>query len=216
MPRHRAWLLVTFALLGGACGGIKPVGSVDRERPTIISADGRGPRQASLASSIELESGDLFALVDQHGNRYLGLVRVTGPSTDRFCENCEGRTFFDAELVEGLVPLHAVAVGPVSGPLRRARVLPRADNQLDFHNLPVNQFSTAWIATTRLDLDGNGSADLDLVTRCRHAIRAGAYRNACDRVCEGTRWAGRREPQSNSVHCYGVIPDMEDALPDTP
>ena len=216
MPRRRAPPLFAFALFGAACGGIKPVGSVDRERPNIVSADARGARGASLASSIELESGDLFALVDQIGNRYAGLIRVTGPSTDRFCDDCGGQTFFDAELVEGLVPLHAVAVGPVSGPLRRARVLPRADDPLDFYNLAVNQFSTAWIATTRLDIDGNGSADLDLVTRCRHAIRAGAYRNGCDQVCEGTRWVGRREPQPNSVHCYSVVPDVEDALPDSP
>jgi hypothetical protein len=216
MPTRRARPLFTFALFGVGCAGIKPVGSVDRERPHIVSADGRGPRSASLASSIELESGDLFALVDQHGNRYAGLVRVTGPSTDRFCDDSGGQTFFDAELVEGLVPLHAVAVGPVSGPLRRASVLPRADTAFDFHNLPVNQFSTPWIATTRLDLDGNGSADLDLVVRCRHAITVGLYRNGCDQVCEGTRWVGRREPQPNSMHCYGVIPDTEDELPHTP
>jgi hypothetical protein len=208
-------LQFTIALLGVACGGIQPVGSVDRERPSIVSADARGPRNASLASGIELESGDLFALVDQHGNRYAGLVRVTGPSTDRFCDDCEGKTFFDAELVQGVVPLHAVAVGSVSGPLRQARVLPRADNPFDFNKLPLDQFSTGWVATTRLDLDGNGSADLDLVTRCRHAVRAGPYQNACDLVCEGTRWAGSREPQPTGMYCYKVIPDTKNA-PDAP
>jgi hypothetical protein len=104
-------LLFTIALLGVACGGIQPVGSVDRERPIVVSADARGPRHASLASSTELESGDLIALVDQHGNRYAGLVRVTGPSTDRLCDDCEGKTYFDAELLQGVVPLHAIAVG---------------------------------------------------------------------------------------------------------
>jgi hypothetical protein len=205
-------LLFTIALLGVACAGIQPVGSVDRERPMVVSADARGPRRASLASAIELESGDLFALVDQHGNRYAGLVRVTGPSTNRFCDDCEGKTFFDAELVQGVVPLHAVAVGPVSGPLRQARVLPRADAPFDFNKLPLDQFSTGWMPTTRLDLDGNGSADLDVVTRCRHAVRAGAYQNACDLVCEGTRWVGRPEPQPNGMYCYEVVPDTKDAL----
>jgi hypothetical protein len=182
---------------------------VDPQRPNIVSADARGPRHASLASSIELESGDLFALIDQHGNRYTGLVRVTGPSTDRFCDDCEGRTFFDAELVQGRIPLHALAVGPVSGPLRQARSLLQQATEFDFHHLAVNQFSTGWVAATRLDLDGNGSADLELVTRCRHAVRIGPYHNGCDQFCEGTRWAGRSEPQSNSVHCYAHIPDVQ-------
>jgi hypothetical protein len=213
--RQRRRLLFTIALLGVACGGIRPVGSVDRERPIVVPADARGPSLASLASNVELESGDLFALVDQHGNRYAGLVRVTGPSTDRFCEDCEGRTFFDAELVQGVVPLHALAVGPVSGPLGQARVLPRGDNLFDLNELPLDQFSTGWVPMTRLDLDGNGSADLDLVTRCRHAVRAGSYHNACDLVCKGTRWVGRREPQPSGMYCYRVTRDVKDA-PDAP
>ena len=208
--RWRAAYHAVFALVGGACGGIRAVGTVDPDRPTIVSSDFRGPRKASLASSVALDSGDMFALIDAHDNRYSGLVRVTGPSLDRFCEDCGGQTYFDAELVEGRIPMHALAVGPVSGRLKRARVLPKTGREFDFHNLQIDHFSTGWIATTRLDLDGNGKADLELVTRCQHAIRTSPYSNGCDHFCDGTRWAGSAEPQPSSVHCYGSIPDVRD------
>ena len=51
------------------------------------------------------------------------------------------------------------------------------------------------------------------MTRCRHAVRTSAYRNGCDQFCEGTRWVGRPEPESSSLHCYGFIPDVEDRCP---
>jgi hypothetical protein len=210
-------VLGSCVALAAACAarGVPGNGSLERAHPLIVRAD-LDESRAYLVSSTELRRHALFALLDEHTNVYAGLVRVLGESNDRECDDCGNRRYYDAERVDGVIPPSARAVGPVSGPLRRARITYTRGSYDGLYELPLHQTATGWVAMVRVDLDGSGGSDLELVARCAHSVQASCRHRACDRICTGTRWASRAEPEPSSLDCVDLLPDVPDHCPDDP
>ncbi len=147
-----------------------------------------------------MAAGSLFSVADASG--YRATVRIAGDEID--CDDCAGPAT-TANAVDGTLPPAACleAVGPVSAPLRRARISPVSHAPAD-----ESHRVTDWAATDSADLDADGQADLWAVERCAEVTPSGCHDSVCDRVCTGVR--ARGSPEVNFVECSRFVPDVED------
>lgn len=136
------------------------------------------------------KKGELFALIATHG--YVGLVRIVGL-------DAQDSDYVRVELVQGSARGNVVAVGPVSGPLERAKL----------RELSADLDSPSWQPTLALDLDGDGTSDLELLGRCRRYAASGCEERVCSEVCVGTRRAGEQNPSPATIECESFLPDIQ-------
>lgn len=169
---------------------------------SICASDGKNPTRNATARWPAVQMpGSLFSVADASG--YRATVRIASDAID--CDDCPGPNT-TANAVDGTLPAATScleAVGPVSSPLRRARIspIPHAD-AAESHRV------TDWSPTDSADLDGDGQADLWAVERCADVTPSGCHDSVCARVCAGVR--ARGSPEVRFVDCRAFIPDVED------
>jgi hypothetical protein len=213
----RPCVLVWYLVLVTACAARSAPERGWKERdPLLIAKAELWEGRAYVIASAEVGRGARFALLDLHTKGYQGTVRVLGPSRYRECDDCGNTRFYDAERVGGVIPRSAVAVGPVSAPLPRARITYVRKSYTALHELPLDQTATGWMADVQIDLDGAGGFDVESVIRCAHSVQASCRHRVCNRSCTGTRWAGHAEPEPRTVDCVDLVPDVPDRCPEDP
>ncbi|MBK7584869.1 MAG: hypothetical protein IPI67_32355 [Myxococcales bacterium] len=170
------------------------------QRIVAVEADpGKRPGILLLQFQRDMhKTGEVFAVLDESG--YRGLVR-TRRQASIDCDHCPG-PLIEAELVTGPGPsgTGAIAVGPVRGPLPKAR-LGRVDRK--------REPGVTWQPTVQVDLDGDGLWDLVEYERCGHSVPSGCSREVCDMFCTGVAARGA-EPDPAVMHCRSLVPDLED------
>jgi len=200
-----AWLLCSVTLACAVQAPVRPSGPGGVEHVVAVEPDPAQRRGVVLLQFLgEPERmGEQFAVVDEGG--YRGLVRAARKSLAD-CDHCPG-PLIEAELLSGQGPSApgAVALGPVQGPLPKARV----------GRVPRTRAPTAeWRVTLQVDLDGDGSWDLVEKERCGHSVGSGCAgtANVCDMFCTGVAPAGK-DPDPAAMHCRSFVPDLEDCAP---
>lgn len=168
-----------------------------RPAAPLVLADVRRNGESFGLSGEAITVGEPFALVGESPGA--GLVRVTAPDpTD--CDHCPGPRYLTTVLQPVSLPA-IVAVGGATGPLPRARA----------ERFQVSAPDSQWRRELAVDLDGNGSFELERVVRCDHTVPSGCNDQVCDRVCHATRTVG--DPAVRAQSCAGFVPDVEDCLP---
>ncbi len=170
---------------------------------SICASDGGNPARNATASWPAIRmAGSLFSVADASG--YRATVRIGGDAID--CDDCPGPST-TANAVDGTLPSNACleAVGPVSSPLRRARISPVSHAAAD-----ESHRVSDWAATDSADLDGDGLVDLWAVERCAEVTPSGCHDSVCDRVCAGVRARGSSEVRF--VECSRFVPDVDDCV----
>jgi len=158
----------------------------------------------------------LFSVANERG--YLATVRI---GRDRHeCDHCpgpgvsvafvHGRSWPDLGGGPVVGQVCHPAVGPVTGPLVRQRVLKSAPAALRYHA------TSGWEEWLQIDLDGDGRADLAGVERCDRVTPSGCHDHLCDRRCQGVRKAGAPDAPVTWVKCEGFLPDVADCEPGKP
>jgi hypothetical protein len=205
MVRH----LLCICLAACHHGGAREISHV------MPVADPQPPSSSLMVATICTEAGDvasakwpaarergrLFVLADASG--YVATARIG--EHERDCDDCEGPSI-DAEIIDrhGVRPPTCfVAVGPVAGPLARARIIDGT--------AASRPTSTEWTVSKEIDLDGDARADLAVVTRCAHVLPSGCGDSVCDRTCDGVRIGLVAEV--TSVMCRSFVPDIDDCEP---
>lgn len=141
--------------------------------------------------------GLTFALIDDGG--YRGLVRTVARSKED-CDDCAG-PLVDAERIAGpgAVSDSTVAVGPVDGPLPRAKI----------QRAPSASPGAQWQPALFVDLNGDGRWDFQQMQRCGHYAPSGCSGRVCDVICTGVARIGAR-PGARDTHCQSFVPDLQD------
>lgn len=142
--------------------------------------------------------GDRMALLDDTG--YHGLIRTRARSTVD-CDHCPG-PLVEAVLLEGRGPsdVGSIAVGPVAGPLPRARLARSSGDR---------GRTASWQPVLRIDLEGDGRWDVDEVQRCGHTVASGCSASVCDMICTAIVPSGT-VPEPSAMRCRSFVPDVED------
>jgi hypothetical protein len=147
----------------------------------------------------------LLSTADERG--YVATVEVGTATSD--CDHCTGpsvavRTVHGSPPPEipGVPPGVAcvVGVGPVSEPLTHLAVLRRRSHGVET--------SSKWRVFLDVDLDGDGSVELEGVERCESVVRSGCDERVCNRWCRGVRAVGKRLVRS--TECQTFVPDVTD------
>lgn len=97
---------------------------------------------------------------------------------------------------------HGLAIGPARESMPRAR---RVES-------PWREPDEAWRTTDAVDLDGDGSIDIEAVTRCGEYAQTGCNDKVCRAWCYAVRSPGA--PVGPDVACSSFVPDAEDCRPD--
>jgi hypothetical protein len=187
--------------------------------PPIIADGARsqraGQRVAELALEEDFEVRDLFALIDSESLAYAGMVRLLG-----YCDHQPEHSApcIDAALVAGRLPERFIAVGPLSGALKGARMRPldAARDRVYADPLAPGDDVFEWQPMLQLDLDGDGTFELEQVIRCVRGTRPGCPHNACEDVCVAVRAANSTEPKPAGARCESLLRDVYDACPMQP
>lgn len=152
--------------------------------------------------------GALLSAADEKG--YVATVEV-GRVT-RECDHCAGPPV-EVRTVHGSPPPEIpgtppgigclVAVGPVSEPLVHLSAVHNEEQR--------RSVSPEWSAAVDVDIDGNGSTDLQSVERCEGVAPSGCGDNVCSRKCRGVRTAGTSEVRFEE--CESFAADVGDCVP---
>jgi hypothetical protein len=164
----------------------------------LVLADVRRDGETFELSGEAITVGELFALVGASSGK--GLVRVAGPQPAE-CDHCVSPRYVTTVLhAAPLSPI--VAVGGVAGSLPRARA----------ERFEVASPDSEWKRELAVDLEGNGSFEVERVVRCDRTAPSGCSDRVCDRICRATRTVG--DPAVRAQSCAGFIPDVDDCVPE--
>lgn len=150
--------------------------------------------------------GALFVLADAEG--YVATARIGHREQD--CDDCAGPGI-DAVIVDRGVPRKPgcfTAFGPVDRPLVHARAV-----RLGIGDAASYHAVSDWATFERIDLGGDGYADLALVTRCAHVLPSGCIDHLCDQTCSGVSVGTALDTTPTSIDCRWFIPDLNDCVP---